>query len=152
MDADDNGTEAWLVVRTGVTLLTEAECCGMSKCRRGIFSASDNGVCSSMLVVPHSIFTHGAVNGLFTRNFMLPTLSRVFAPPLLVPLLLLLTFSGGSDGGKASVESALCHSSGTQPIIITIITITMPLIYIPAENFALLFWKLLILLFLLSIL
>ena len=131
MDADDNETEDWLVARRGVALLTDVECCGMSKRRRGIFSASDNGVCSSMLVVPHSSFTHGAVKGLLTRNFMLPTLMRVPAPPLLVPLLLLLTFSRCSEG-KASVVSALCHSSGTQPIIITIIkiiTTTMSLIY-----------------------
>jgi len=111
MDADDNGPEDWLVARRGVALLTDAECCGMSKCRRGIFSASVNGVCSSMLVVPHSIFTHGAVKGLLTRNFMLPTVIRVLAPPLLVPLLLLLTFSACSEEGKASVVSALCHSS-----------------------------------------
>jgi hypothetical protein len=76
-----------------------------------------------MLVVPHSIFIHGAANGLFTRNFMLLTLSLVLAPPLLVPLLQLLTFSGGSERGKASVVSALCHNSGTQPIIIIIIMI-----------------------------
>jgi hypothetical protein len=118
MVADGKGTEDWLVARsTGVTLLTEAKCCGTSKCKRGIFSESDNGVCSSTLVVPHSIFTHGTVKGLFTRNFMLPTVSRVLAPALLVPLLLLLTFSGCSEG-KPSVVSALCLSSGTQPIII----------------------------------
>jgi hypothetical protein len=127
--ADDDEPETWLAGRVGVALLTEDEWCGTSKGGRVIFSASDNVVCSSTLVVRRSNLVHGAVNGLFTLNFTLPTLSRLLAPPLLVPLLLLLTFSEGSGGGKASVVSALCHSSGTQPIIIiTIINIIIIII------------------------
>jgi hypothetical protein len=120
---DDDEPETWLGGRGGVALLTEAECCGTSKGGTVIFSVSENVVCSSTLVVRRSNLVDGAVNGLFTLSFTLPALSRLLAPPLLVPLLLLLTFSEGSRGGKASAVSALCHSSATQSIINIIIII-----------------------------